>query len=157
MRLVRLDMAELQTLKAVGSTKSIQPIDSNELIEIELPSAPAFDWWFWGELFLLLLVAVLIAWIVFSVRRQFLGSLKAQYQLNRQLVKIKNTTNKLISRADCLKINQVFVNLKQNKQLDTHAAETLTTRFNEACFGPQPVSRETFISLLSDLLLELKK
>lgn len=144
-------MAELQTKNPAVRN------DANELIEIELPSIPALDWWFWGELFFLLLLVILIVWIAFSARRQFWGSLKSQYQLNKQLLKLKNSVSNTITTADCLRMNQLFLNVKLSNQLEAIAVKKLTERFNEACFSGREVSCEALICLLSDLLLELKK
>ncbi len=129
----------------------------NELIEIEVPILPGVDWWFFVELISLALIFFLVIGILFWVRYVFWGSLKTQYLVKKSLVRLKSSDYKHITVEQCLRVNQLFLDAKKHQHLAIKDQEELATSFNQACFGREKVSCETFIPLLEKFLQALKQ
>ncbi len=128
---------------------------SDELIDIELPISPTMDWWFFIELTLLAFVLVIFVLAILWFRRIFWGSLKTQYLVKKQLKKL--TLEQSCSVKQALQMNQLFMSVKKQPQLDEDSIQTLTIGFNALCFSGQDVPCETLQNLLNDFLDVLVK
>ncbi|MDA3807864.1 MAG: hypothetical protein PF440_08130 [Thiomicrorhabdus sp.] len=143
-----------------------------DLMDIEAPLEPGFDWIqlvdsaLWVILLLVLLVALL------TLGQRFYQPSALSWQLRRLASKVENTEG----RDDVIELDQAWLlydwclRLQKLQQKSSPAVEGLTERtalanseldsllvkVNQLSFSKQPVSRETYISLLHEAELALK-
>lgn len=121
------------------------------LIDIEPPTTPDFDWSIWGEWALWLLVVIL----VISVLLKWGNRLYKPAYLRWKLARLTSIDH----QGECLPIEQawrLYGVCLQIKQLinptETRALQEfdcLMEQVNQLCFSNQTVSRETYLQLIT--------
>lgn len=138
----------------MADTQALQMAEDT-LIDIEVPMPPGIDWLggllTLGWVLLALLILLLLGSVVWFVWRRA--------QLYWRLERLKRTLAKEPSEAvkdGAVLLYQALQTAKRHRLLGGEAEERLKCEIDQACFGPQSVSRETLSALIQTFQANLK-
>ncbi|BBN58496.1 hypothetical protein [Hydrogenovibrio marinus] len=127
---------------------------SAQLIDIELPSQPGTNWWFWLEIGLIAVGVLILAGVLYWLRNRYWR----RFHLRWQLKKLNNHWSKQPSMGDqdegheeALKLFQIFDDAKRHQLLLAEDALILKQTLEPLCFSRSHASRETLVATLDAL------
>ncbi len=128
------------------------------LIDIELPTAPELSWIHNNEWLLaggLLLLCLALLTLLILKRSPHYQRMQLHKKLTRITPKNPENTEEPIPRQNAYLLYQYFLEL-QKISPPSAKYQTLKTQLNALCFAKEPVSRETYLKLLTQTKQLLK-
>lgn len=145
---------------------------SQELMDIEAPLEPGFDWTLMADSILWVIVLLLLLLALLKFGQRFYQPAALRWQLRRLASNLPNSeVNDGIISFDqawllygwCLKLQQLqeksspaLEGLAETAGLPNSELDALLVKVNQLSFSKQPVSRETYMALLCEAELALK-
>ena len=147
-----------------GQTSSVAV---GEMFDIEPLIAPGIDWFFWLETSFWVLVGLLILLAGLYLARFLYRPLLFKWQLLR-LKRQALVNQQALMPAEYFKLYdwlsryRVWLKASKNQSMESdrvieHALSDLSMQVNALCFSSQPVSRETYLNLISNAQSLLKQ
>lgn len=124
-----------------------------ELIDIEQPLAPGFDWLGPLQTLLWVMVILVLLMLLFFILRRLMPGLRLNWQLkqlHRQLAKQAS-----VSKPQLMRLYQLWQLARRKRLIDEAGSIELAEQINLCCFGQASVSRETVMDVIERLRLPL--
>lgn len=125
-----------------------------QLIDIELPSQPGTNWWFWLEIGLIAFGVLILLGVLYWLRNRYWRRFHLRWQLkdlNGHWVKQSTMDNQDEGREEALKLFQIFDDARRHQLLLAEDVLNLKQALEPLCFSRSHASRETLIATLEAL------
>lgn len=149
---------------------------SLDLMDIEPPLDPGFDWTLLADSVAWVIALLLLLWVLFKFGQRFYQPAALHWQLKRLASKYPASASTSEARDDvitfdqawllygwCLKLQTVqktasttIERASETTSLPNYQLNSLLVKVNQLSFSKEPVSRETYLTLLHEAELALR-